>query len=345
MNTLKLDWSGLPVGRPTTDTLTDRYVWAVLKSLPDSKRADIDRELRASIADELDARIEAGEQPADAEHAVLTELGEPSTLAASYMGRRPGLIGPDLYPGYVALLKMLYVIVLPISTVAYLVVQAFLGTPIGGIIGGTVAIALSVAVHLGFWTTLIFAIAERAGTSLKGVPGISEEGPFDPARLPSIPSDNGASRSDLIASLAFLVLIPVAVFWQFVAPPLHDAQGDAIPILHEGITPFWLVYFLVLTVLAALRAVAVYRRGRWTWGLVAAEAILAIAATVPLIWLLLNGMLINPAFLDALGWSTAVGPGSIATTITSIALGAIAIWAIGDVAWKTVKADRLGGRA
>ena len=49
--------SSYPTGRPTTDTLTDRYVWAVLKSLPEAKRADIDRELRASIADDIDARV------------------------------------------------------------------------------------------------------------------------------------------------------------------------------------------------------------------------------------------------------------------------------------------------
>jgi hypothetical protein len=344
MKAMKLDWSGRPVGRPTTDTLTDRYVWAVLKGLPDSKRADIDRELRASVADELDARIEAGETPDAAERAVLTDLGAPSTLAASYMGRRPGLIGPDLYPGYIGLLKMLYAVVLPITVAVHLVVQAFAGTPVGGIIGGTVALALGLTVHLGFWTTLIFAIAERTGTSMKGVPHL-DDGPFDPAKLPSIPTDNGASRADLVASLVFLVLIPIAVVWQFVAPPLRDATGEVIPILHDTITPFWLVYFLVLTVFTALRAIAVYRRGRWTWGLVAVDAVIAVAATVPLIWLLVNGLLINPAFLDALGWADAVGPGSIATTVTSIVLGAVAVWAIGDAAWKTVKADRLGARS
>ena len=50
----------------TTTTLTDRYVWAVLRSLPEAQRADIDRELRGTIADTIDAKIEAGSEPADA---------------------------------------------------------------------------------------------------------------------------------------------------------------------------------------------------------------------------------------------------------------------------------------
>ena len=78
MNATTINWSGSDVGRPTTDTLTDRYVWAVLKGLPEAKRTDIDRELRASIADDVDARVESGEDAAAAEHAVLLELGEPS---------------------------------------------------------------------------------------------------------------------------------------------------------------------------------------------------------------------------------------------------------------------------
>ncbi len=52
-----------------TATLTDRYVYAVTRSLPESQRADIDKELRASIADAVDARVEAGDHPAEAERA------------------------------------------------------------------------------------------------------------------------------------------------------------------------------------------------------------------------------------------------------------------------------------
>ncbi len=343
MNATTINWSGSAVGRPTSDTLTDRYVWAVLKALPESKRVDIDRELRATIADDVDARVASGEDPAAAEHAVLLGLGEPGTLAASYTGRTLALIGPELYPGWVGLMKMLYIVVLPIATIAYFTVQAIAGTPPAGLLGGTLAIVFGLVVHLGFWTTLVFAIAERTGTSMKGVPHLPD-GPFDPAQLPSIATVTGSGRSDLIASLVFLALIPVALVWQYVAPPLRDAAGAPIPLLHAATEPVWVVYFLVLTMLAAVLAVVLFRTGRWTWLLVALHAAIAIAATVPLVWLILEGSLVDPAFLDELGWTAAVGAGSIGATAASLALVAIAIWAVGDTVWKAVKADRLSAR-
>ena len=64
-------------------TLTDRYVAATLRSIPVDKRDDIDRELRASITDAVDARVESGSDPAEAEERVLTELGDPARLAAA----------------------------------------------------------------------------------------------------------------------------------------------------------------------------------------------------------------------------------------------------------------------
>lgn len=41
--------------------LTDRYVAATLRTIPERQRADIEAELRGSIADAIDARSEMGE--------------------------------------------------------------------------------------------------------------------------------------------------------------------------------------------------------------------------------------------------------------------------------------------
>lgn len=339
-----INWSGSPVGKPTSDTLTDRYVWAVLKSLPESKRVDIDRELRGSIADEVDARVASGEDAAAAERAVLTDLGEPSALARSYTGRVLALIGPDLYPAYVGLLKMLYAVVLPIVTVVHLVVQAFAGTEPGGLVGGTVAIALSLIVHLGFWTTLVFAIAERAGTSMKGVPTL-DDGPFDAEQLPSIQTDTGGSRSDLIASLVFLAFIPVALVWQQFSSVFEDADGRAIPVIDPALWSFWLPYFLALTAASVVFAIVLYRKGGWNWPLVAVNAVLTVATTVPLVWLLATGNLLNEPFFDQLGWTDYFAAGAPGATASSIAFAAIGLWAIADSAWKTMRATRLARRS
>src|SRR4051794_38396607 len=98
----------------TANTLTDRYVAATLRSVPEKQRPELDKELRASIADAIDDRIEAGSKPEAAEREVLIELGDPIRLAAGYADRPLYLIGPALFPDYTRLLKLLVGIVVPI---------------------------------------------------------------------------------------------------------------------------------------------------------------------------------------------------------------------------------------
>ncbi len=108
-------------------TLTDRYVEATLLRLPGRQRHDIERELRASIADAVDDRIEAGDEPAAAENTVLTELGEPARLAARYADRPRHLIGPELYGDYVTVLTALLATVIPIVVTVLVVAHTYAG--------------------------------------------------------------------------------------------------------------------------------------------------------------------------------------------------------------------------
>src|SRR5262245_7210453 len=104
----------------TTSTLTDRYVWAVLRAVPSDQRKDLEPEVRALVADAIDARTDAGVTDAGAtdaasvERAVLTELGDPNALAARYANRIQYLIGPNLFPEWRKLLTTLLPVVPPI---------------------------------------------------------------------------------------------------------------------------------------------------------------------------------------------------------------------------------------
>jgi hypothetical protein len=46
---------------------TERYLAAALRSIPEPKRADVERELRSSIADAVEERVAAGEDRLAAE--------------------------------------------------------------------------------------------------------------------------------------------------------------------------------------------------------------------------------------------------------------------------------------
>jgi hypothetical protein len=96
-------------------TLSDRYVWGVLRAVPESQRADLEPEIRALVADAVDNRIATGDiDELDAERAALIELGDPERLAARYLGRARQLIGPVLFDAWRRVLVPALLVVVPI---------------------------------------------------------------------------------------------------------------------------------------------------------------------------------------------------------------------------------------
>jgi hypothetical protein len=314
-----------------TATLTDRYVWAAARDVPESQREEFARELRERIGDEIEAQLASGDAASseDAERATIAELGDPSALAAKYVDRSLVLVGPRYYLTWKRLLVMLYSVVLPIAVAATALGLVIAETPVGELFRTLWVVALGLVVHLGFWTTLVFAILERAPSS---EPGLE----WTPDRLPAVPDADRRSRlGDFIASLVFLALFAVLILWQQVSPPFFDRPGEAIPVLDPDLWSFWLPYFLVLIALEMLFAVAIYLQG-WTWPLAIANLVLNVAFTVPALWLLASGQLFNPAFLDAIGWPWGEA-GAVTSTVLVFVLVGVAVWDVVDGVIKTVR--------
>ena len=149
-----------------TSTLTDRYVTATVRNLDDDQRVEVERELRTTIEDMIDGRLEAGaaSRP-EAERAVLAELGDPLRLAAGYSGRPLYLIGPSVYPQWRRVLGLLLSTLVPLVTAVNLVVRLFVDDVatdgIGPVVVGALATGFIVAVNVVFWVTVVFALAER----------------------------------------------------------------------------------------------------------------------------------------------------------------------------------------
>ena len=78
----------------------ERYLYAATKDLPKKSRADIERELRADIADMLDARCQGRAVEESDIRAVLEGFGPPEALARQYGARGGSLIGPTWYRAY-----------------------------------------------------------------------------------------------------------------------------------------------------------------------------------------------------------------------------------------------------
>lgn len=320
-----------------TATLTDRYVYAVTRSLPESQRADIDKELRASIADAVDARVEAGEHPAEAERTTLTELGDPGKLAGEYAGRPNWLVGPKYYSYWVSLLKLLAATVLPVVFIVLFVI-GFIEGGIGQAFGSATWVTLTVAVHLGFWVTLFFAIAERSKDT-KTTDALDSSMVWTLDSLPQVPEYRTGSPTkrlgELIPQVVFLLFFGGAIIWQQFNSVFTDPEGNPIPVLNPQLWSFWLPVLLVITALELLFAVALYAIGRWNWALAIVNIVLNLASGITLVWLLVTHQLLNLPFFEEFGWAS-----TVTNLVDPIAAGAVALIAIWDSIDGILKAAR-----
>jgi hypothetical protein len=312
-------------------SLTDRYIWAVVRTTPEKSRPELEQEVRALVADATDAHLDAGSR--SAERDALVELGDPQVLAASYADRPLMLIGPQYYLVWLRLLKLLLAIVLPIATIGIGIGQLVDGAGIGEIIGAMVSGAIGVAVNLCFWVTAVFALIDR---TMGGKPMME----WTPEQLPELPSSTrGSALSELIASVAFLGLLLVALVWQHFNPFLSNSDGS-LPVLNPELWNFWIPWFIALTAAEIAFAFAVYLRG-WSTLLAGVNVVLNLAFAIPAIWLFVNGLLLNPAFVDALAAQTDDDfdeAWRITSMIIVVAVVVIAAWDVIDGCLKTYRA-------
>ncbi|MEL4319091.1 hypothetical protein WJX64_08755 [Leifsonia sp. YIM 134122] len=304
-------------------TLTDRYVWAVVRTAPEKQRPELEQEVRGLVADAIDARLEAGSPTAERD--ALVELGDPLALAARYADRPLTLIGPEYYLIWLRLLKLLLAIVVPIAAVGIGIGQFVAGAPVGAIIGSMIGGAIQVTVNLGFWTTVVFVIMDR---STKDAPMVV----WSPDQLPEVPSPTQHSAlGQLIASVAFLALFLVALVWQQFNPYLAGSD-ESLPVLNQDLWTFWIPWFIALTVAEIGFAFAVYFRG-WSYPLAGVNVVLNLAFAIPAVCLGVMGSLLNPAFLDAVARHTDENfdeAWRITSIIVVVSLVLIATWDVID---------------
>ena len=293
---------------------TERYLAAALRGIPEKQRADLDRELRSSIADAIEDRVAGGEDRAAAEKAVLEGLGDPARLGAGMTGRPLYLIGPDLFIVYRQLLLTLMLIVVPIVAAIQVALGIYTGEGwLEAVVSGA-GTAFTVALHIFFWVTLVFALIERVDSAQDARDELTG-GTWTVDRLPPLPA-GGMSASETVGEVITTLLMIGFIVILGNAAWFTDASGNPIPLLNPALWSLWLpVLIFVLAVLAALH-VLIFLRGRWTIPLAVVYAALELTFAVPLVALALTGSLINPAFAEALGWpELAEGDGWVMLTV------------------------------
>ncbi|MGM7424870.1 permease prefix domain 1-containing protein [Cellulosimicrobium sp. CpK407] len=304
-------------------TLTDRYVAATLRRVPADQHADLEQELRASVADAVEAKVEAGTDPARAETDVLNDLGDPDRLAADLAGRPLYLIGPTLYLDWLRLLKvLLWVSLIPGAIV--LATDLVDGDAVGSAIWSGIWSTASVALQIAFWTTLVFVLLERYGS-----PRSQDEltGPWTVDRLPTERAPREVTLVDTVVSVGLLVLVAAVLLLQNVAT-YRGPDGTAVPVLQPDLWPVWTGVLVALVAVEIVLTILVYARGRWTVGLAAANTVVGVLFAGAVVWLASADRLVNPAFLEVTGGDslTWLSNGIIAATVVITGWDVVSVW-------------------
>jgi len=242
--------------------LIDRYLHQVGRYLPAQTRADITAELRSQIQDQLDDRYPA-EPTAEQVAAVLRELGSPRQMAASY--REPQyLIGPDLYPMLIEVLRYGWLIIPPILVFLGLFGRmiAPTDTPLINWLLETLWATVQAALIFSGAVVLLFALVQRSGLDLSG--GAA----FDPLTLPAVNDPRTVERRDTAFSLAAGVVVMLVWLYFLRVGGLTlrfdlTNPGDVIPV-----PSVWMVLFIVVGVaLIGLHLLVLWRNqwSAWLW--------------------------------------------------------------------------------
>ena len=238
-------------------TLTDRYIAEVVRRLPDSTSDDISAEIAATIDDMVAAELDrhgdgaAAPDPDSIERAVLGRLGDPAALARRYSGARHYLIGPEVYPAWLRVLRWLMPIVGALaaltSAIVYVVTapQAELGGLIGEVVSGVVSALLWA---FAAWTLLV-VIVERT-TPEGGRNPFTTSTAWDPSELdhPRVRPD---TRIDAIVSLNLLALLAAVPFVPSTFLYIGHLNGGET-VVNPDIPTVWLAGYLALIGVLAL---------------------------------------------------------------------------------------------
>ncbi len=194
--------------------MIERYVYDVVRRLPEKQRQDIKEELITLIEDMLEERMDNGKSEKDNVEAVLRELGSPATLADKYRGDREYLIGGEYYSAYIQVLKIVLICVaagmLIAAGVSFCVKSIDSGMELNGLINvmedGIVSVAAipGACIQAFGILTLIFAIMERNQVKLQ------DKSDWKLEELPKVPEKKALiPRVDSVVGIVFTVLVMI----------------------------------------------------------------------------------------------------------------------------------------
>jgi hypothetical protein len=236
--------------------LIERYVYEVGRQLPRKNRADIQVELKSTLVDTLEARVD-GEPSQEDEVKLLKEFGPPNKVAASYWPQGQYLIGPNLFP--------LFRMVVAITLIVFLIVQLVL-LGISVIFDQEVLTLLSVldifsemvgSVFTAFGIiVIVFAVLQRFDVK----PDADDE-EWDPLDLPEIELRDTINRTGTVVEITFSLVVLAILF--FLPDKIGVIVSPGTEIILNPVIGMYIPLIMLSVMLGIALDVILLWRGRW----------------------------------------------------------------------------------
>ena len=234
--------------------LIERYLQEIGRHLPASKRADILSELRSSLNDSLEAHTTNGQPSEEAAIQAIKEMGAPREVAASYYPEGQYLIGPELFPLF------------------QLIIRIVLAATVGGQLISAI-VSLSVSHRVDFMVQELLQIVDSIPAALGSVVLVFaimqwfnvhpdfEKKDFDPRSLPPLHKDKPVHRGELTFSIVFGTLF-LAFLITFGTSGGFTAKYG-VNLLTDPVLDTYYPWLAVSVVLGILLDIVLLWRGRW----------------------------------------------------------------------------------
>ncbi|SDL87121.1 HAAS signaling domain-containing protein [Sediminibacillus halophilus] len=285
--------------------MVERYIYAVTQRLPQGQRIDIAEELRGLIEDMLEERNDGRPVENTDIERVLIELGSPAELAEEYRGTSRFLVGPDLFPAYLSVMKM--VLIITVSAMGIIFAVETILTPMS-ILHHFVDLLISLfvtATQVFAWITAGFAAAQYFGVAPPGLSGGYNRKNWNPSELPPVPDKKKQiKRGDVLTGIIFSILLLVLVRFSnhlFGVLLFEDHHLEAtIPFLNEEKLLELMPLIYLMVAIGIVKEISKLMAGRWTKNLAIANLVINGAIFLLAMFILRDQAILNPDFVQQL---------------------------------------------
>jgi hypothetical protein len=311
-------------GEHKMNTLIDRYIYNVVKRLPENTREEVKKELRANIEDMLPEKANDEEIKK-----VLITLGDPRLLATQYRGKQRFLISPEWMDDYLSVLKVVMIVYCSIALVFGLIdgIQENLDTNVFGAITSIASYAISDLITHAFQA---FGIVTLVFVGIETYNGKNKKKPWDPATLPDVPKENSVkiSRSGsivgLIASAIFVaIFIYLIMTNQFVIAWTSNGQTwrTSSPLFDAGVAASFIPVFCLSIGLSILEGIVKIYHGHWNLPVVIVHTIGQIVSVLAFVFFVSQSGLFNLDFFTEITDVIGGDPVNMMTKIQQVLIG------------------------